>query len=190
MTEKELHKLSRSELLELLLDQRKENDRLETEIASLDAKLEDRRLQIEDSQSLADAALKLTKVYADADEAAKLYKDNAKLLEDKAKAKLENANREAEALLADANNKAKKLLADANSEAKRVIARAQEEAEMTRAQAVSEANKILIETRLKTEEILRTVSQRKAEEDAEKEGKQKEKCEKKRKSLLARRSRN
>lgn len=190
MTEKELHKLSRSELLELLLDQRKENDRLETEIASLDAKLEDRRLQIEDSQSLADAALKLTKVYADADEAAKLYKDNAKLLEDKAKAKLENANREAEALLADANNKAKKLLADANSEAKRVIARAQEEAETTRAQAVSEANRILIETRLKTEEILRTVSQRPEEDNAGAEGKQKEKCEKKRKSLLARRSRN
>lgn len=189
MTEKELHKLSRSELLELLLDQRKENDRLEAEINALNAKLADRHLQIEDSQSLADAALKLCKVYADADEAAALYKENARILEAEAKNCLADAGREAEALLSDTNSKAQKLLADANAEAKRVIARAQEEAETTRAQAVSEANKILIETRLKTEEILRTVSQRKAEEDAEKEGEQKEQWGKKKRSLLARLSR-
>lgn len=75
MTDNDLKKLSRAELLELLLDAAKENDRLRDEIESLKAQLNDRQIAIAESGTLAEAALKLSGIFTAADEAAKLYLD-------------------------------------------------------------------------------------------------------------------
>lgn len=75
MTDNDLKKLSRAELLQLLLDAAKENDRLREEIESLKSQLDNRRIAIEESGTLAEAALKLSGIFAAADEAAKLYLD-------------------------------------------------------------------------------------------------------------------
>lgn len=75
MTDNDLKKLSRAELLELLLDAAKENDRLRDEIESLKAQLNDRQIVIAESGTLAEAALKLSDIFTAADEAAKLYLD-------------------------------------------------------------------------------------------------------------------
>lgn len=75
MTDNDLKKLSRAELLELLLDAAKENDRLREEIESLKAQLNDRQIAIAESGTLAEAALKLSGIFTAADEAAKLYLD-------------------------------------------------------------------------------------------------------------------
>lgn len=76
MTEKELRRLSRAELLELLLAQEEENEKLKKRLRKTEAALADRRIAIEQSGTLAEAALKLNKVFEAADRAARQYLEN------------------------------------------------------------------------------------------------------------------
>lgn len=81
MTNKELKRLSRAELLELLLEQVEENEALRAEIANLKGQLEDRAIKIENAGSIAEAALRLNGVFEAAEAAAKQYVDSLKELE-------------------------------------------------------------------------------------------------------------
>lgn len=76
LQEKDLRKLKRSELLEIMLAQSEEIDRLRAQIAEKDAQLQDRRIAIEQSGSIAEASLKLTKIFEEAQKAADLYLAN------------------------------------------------------------------------------------------------------------------
>ena len=62
MKNKELRKLRRAELLELMLQQQTEIDRLKQENEQLIQKLNDRTITIENAGSIAEASLKLNKV--------------------------------------------------------------------------------------------------------------------------------
>lgn len=75
MTDKELKRLSRAELLELLIHQVKENEILRTRLAGAEARLDSRMLEIEEVGTLAEAAMRLNAVFASADAAAKQYLD-------------------------------------------------------------------------------------------------------------------
>ncbi len=79
MTEKELKRLTRMELLEMLIDQSREVERLRDELEETKKALEDKRIAIERSGSLAEAALALSGVFEKAQEAADLYIANIKL---------------------------------------------------------------------------------------------------------------
>jgi Skp family chaperone for outer membrane proteins len=57
MTEHELKKLGRGQLLEILVRQSKELDRLQEELKAAEDKLADRRIRMEESGSIAEAAL-------------------------------------------------------------------------------------------------------------------------------------
>lgn len=63
MTDKELKRLSRAELLEMLLAQNEENERLKTELAQAQKALDDRRILIDECGTMAEAALKLNGVF-------------------------------------------------------------------------------------------------------------------------------
>ena len=76
MTDKELKKLSKADLLSLLLTQSKEMDRLKEELAEARKQLEDRSILLEKSGSLADASLAIFHVLEDAQKAADLYLEN------------------------------------------------------------------------------------------------------------------
>lgn len=78
MTEKELLRLKKSELLEIMLAQSKEIDSLRAQLAEAKAKLEDRRIRIQESGSIAEASLKLTQIFEEAQKAADLYVENVK----------------------------------------------------------------------------------------------------------------
>ena len=78
MTDKELKKLSKTDLLSLLLTQSKEIDRLKEELAETKRQLEDRNIIIEKSGSLADASLAIFRVLDDVQKAADLYLENIK----------------------------------------------------------------------------------------------------------------
>ena len=73
-----LKKLKRSELLEIVLAQSEEIERLRAELAEKEAQLQDRCIAIEQSGSLAEASLKLTRVFEEAQKAADLYMANVK----------------------------------------------------------------------------------------------------------------
>lgn len=81
MTDRELKRLSRAELLELLLEQVEENEALRAEVIELKAQLADRTIRIEQAGSIADAALRLNGVFEAAEAAAKQYVDSLKELE-------------------------------------------------------------------------------------------------------------
>ena len=78
MTDRELRRLSRSELLEMLSAQTTENDQLKTRLAQAEAQLRDRRIAIDKAGSIAVAALQLNKVFEAADRAAQQYLENVR----------------------------------------------------------------------------------------------------------------
>lgn len=78
MTNKELKKLNRSQLLELLVDQSREIDRLQTALDEANQKLAKRDLMMSQCGSIADASLALSDVFEKAQEAADLYLKAAK----------------------------------------------------------------------------------------------------------------
>ncbi len=78
MTEKELLKLKKSELLEIMLAQSKEIDSLREQLAKTQSMLDDRKIAIDESGSIAEASLRLTKIFEEAQKAADLYLDNVK----------------------------------------------------------------------------------------------------------------
>ena len=73
-----LRKLSKLQLLELLAQQEKELQALRKELAEKNAALEDRRIQIENAGSIAEAALKINEVFEAAQKAADQYLESLK----------------------------------------------------------------------------------------------------------------
>ena len=80
MTDQELRRLSRSELLEMLVEQMKENEELKIKLKRAQMKLRNRQIAIDEADSIAEAALKLNEVFEAADKAAKEYLDNVRRL--------------------------------------------------------------------------------------------------------------
>ena len=76
MTDQELRKLSRKDLLELLISQGHERDALQAELEQTKAALENRQLCIEQAGSIAEASLQLNGVFEAAQAAAQQYLEN------------------------------------------------------------------------------------------------------------------
>lgn len=79
MTDKELRRLSRRDLLEMLVAQEKENRKLRQELAEARAKLQDRSIAIAQAGTMAEAAMALNGVFEAADRAARQFLDNIKV---------------------------------------------------------------------------------------------------------------
>jgi len=80
MTDKELKRLSRAELLEMLLEQTRKVEALEAELEQKNKELENKRLIMEKAGSLAEAALELNGVFEAAQKAADQYLYNIELM--------------------------------------------------------------------------------------------------------------
>lgn len=75
---KDLGRLKKKELLEIMLRQGEEIDALRAEVAELKEKLEDREIEFSRIGSIAEASLAVTRIFEEADEAAKIYLTNLK----------------------------------------------------------------------------------------------------------------
>ena len=80
MTERELKKLSRSDLLEMLLAQCRENEQLRAELDAANAKLESRTIALDNAGSIAEASLQLNGVFDAAQAACAQYIENIQIL--------------------------------------------------------------------------------------------------------------
>lgn len=78
MTDRELKKLSRADLLELLLKETQENEKLRAQLEEANKKLADREILIQNSGSLAEAAMKMNGVFEAADRAVRQYLENVR----------------------------------------------------------------------------------------------------------------
>ena len=114
MTEKELRHLSRKELLEILIDQTKEISSLRDTVQNLESQLNERKIAIAESGSLAEASLKLNGIFADADKAAKQYLENALLIEEESRRGLEAAREKADEIVAEAEEIRNAIIHEAN----------------------------------------------------------------------------
>ena len=76
MTEKELKKLSRVDLLELLIIQVKENERLKELLDKANEELLSKKLIVDNAGSLAEAAMQISGIMESAQKAAGIYLDN------------------------------------------------------------------------------------------------------------------
>jgi len=73
MPDRELRRMSRTELVEIIFALKQSEDQLKAENAALTAQLQDRQLHIEKAGSIAQAALELNKVFEAAQAAADDY---------------------------------------------------------------------------------------------------------------------
>ena len=116
MREKELKKLSRAELLELLFQQTRQTEQLEKRLKKAEALLSERYLKIHEAGDLANAVLVINGVMEAAQAAAQQYLENIQKMEEQTREECEN------------------LLAQAREEARRI-----REGEVTRTAPVPEA---------------------------------------------------
>lgn len=103
MTEKELKKLNRYQLLELLVIQTERADKLEKKVEELEEQLRESDLNLLKLGSVAEVAAKVSGILEASQQAADLYLDSAKKQSDRI---LGYAHREAAAILARAEAKA------------------------------------------------------------------------------------
>ena len=89
MTEKELKKLNHYQLLELLVVQTQRADRLQQDLDTVRAQLDEQNIRLSKLGSIAEASLQVTGIFESAQKAADMYLDAAKLqariIEDEAK---------------------------------------------------------------------------------------------------------
>ena len=107
MTEKELKKLNRYQLLEMLIIQTERANELEKKLEEAQAKLDSRDVQMTVIGSIAEASIHLSGVLEAAQNAADLY--------------LRAAQERIDALEADARKQADKILEDAERQALRLL---------------------------------------------------------------------
>lgn len=80
MTDKEVRRLKRAELLEILVEQKKEIARLEEQLKEAEEKLQSRDIMIKQAGSIAEASLRLNHIFEDAQNAANQYLENVRRL--------------------------------------------------------------------------------------------------------------
>ena len=125
MTEKELQKLTRQDLLELLLEAERENETLRDEVETLRAEAADKRLLLEKVGSIAEASLLVNGVFSAAQAAADQYVLNVKrVCEEKAE-----QVRSADDIVLKAREEARKLRAETEDICRKMIRQAKEESD-------------------------------------------------------------
>ena len=116
MTDKELRRLSRADLLEMLLEQTRESERLRERLDQAEQKLADRELHIQQTGDLAHAVLAVNGVMEAAQAAAQQYLDNIARKEKE----LTQAREDLARLEQETQERCEKLLADARKQADRI----------------------------------------------------------------------
>lgn len=132
MTDRELKKLNRADLLELLISESKENERLRTQLAQAEQQLQSRIITVEKAGSIAEAAMQLSGVFQTAQEAAAMYLENIQTLSAQQEticARLENESRqEADRRLAEADQMCRQMEADTQAKCQEMTDSAKREA--------------------------------------------------------------
>ena len=105
MFNKELKKLSRRELVDLLYQMKKNEEQLQEEIAALQQAVEDKRLRISVAGSIAEAAASVTNVFSAAQMTADLYLHEISCMK-------EETQKECEKMIEEANQTVAKIFAD------------------------------------------------------------------------------
>lgn len=107
MAEKDIRKLRRSELIEIIYQLKKSEENLQAQVERLQSQLIDKKLKIEKAGSIAEAALLLSDIFSSAQAAADTYVTEIKRRHADAETEynkiISEAKKEAETILQEAN---------------------------------------------------------------------------------------
>lgn len=154
MNEKELRRLNRSELLEMLIAQTKKTERLEKELAEATKSLEERELNIREAGTMAEAALRLNNIFEAADKAAAEYLESIRVQANNASKLYESTELQANSMLRDAEARAERLIAEAEVKSAAICADAAQRRQAVLAEADEERRKQLADFQKQFAEFL------------------------------------
>lgn len=125
MTERELRRLSRTDLLELLLAQRRENEQLRCILDQTQAQLTDRTIQIDKAGSIAEASLQLSGIFNAAQDSCQYYLENIRLLSERQSQACQQMEKETkekcERMVAEAEMKAQQCWENCSVKIKQLV---------------------------------------------------------------------
>jgi len=128
MTERELKKLSRADLLEMLIDQSKELQRTQRRLHKAEEELEERRIAINEAGSIAEAALRLNGIFEAAQASCEQYMENIQFLssrqEEICKWREEESMRKCTAMLEETQKRCAALEAETEERCFQILAKA------------------------------------------------------------------
>jgi len=110
MTEKEFKKLTRADLLEMLIEQQKQVESLQEKLSAAEEKLASRQILLDNAGSIAEASLQLSGIFEAAQTACQQYTENIQMLS-------ERQSEVCRKIQAESEEKAAKLIADAEAKA-------------------------------------------------------------------------
>ena len=113
MTDKQLKKLSRAELLEMLLMQTNEVERLKEELAQVRSQLEDKTMTLLQAGNIAEATVGLNHLFQSAQQTAEEYLERIRQMEadtaEKCRRMEAETQEKCDAMMADARNEARQF---------------------------------------------------------------------------------
>ena len=124
MKTQDLRKLTRSELLEMLIQQGEELEELQEKLQDYELQLQSRRLQVEQAGSIAEAAMKISGVFEAAETAAAQYLENIREHSEKQESYTEEARR----LLESTRVQCAQMVAKTEAECEKMTQKAKKEA--------------------------------------------------------------
>lgn len=99
MTDNELRKLTRADLLDLLLIQSREIDKLKQQLAEAEKAASSKIIELEEAGSIAEAALRINGIFESAQKACDQYVESVKAMKTRVALKCDSLEQEAEAKL-------------------------------------------------------------------------------------------
>lgn len=139
MTEEDLKKLRRSDLLELLIAQERENEQLRAQVTRLKERLENREIDLDQAGSIAEAAMRLNGVFQAAQDAAAQYLENVQRLsgrqEEICRRQEEESRQAAQQRLEETEETCRRMEADTRKKCQELVASAEASADQYWAQA-------------------------------------------------------
>lgn len=133
MTENDLRKLSRLDLLEILIEQRMELMTVKEQLQAAEEKLQNREIIINEAGSIADAALQLNGVFASTELACKQYMENVQLICERQKRvsnyRLQKAKEQADQILEDARRSCNEMEEAARQRCDEMLLKAEADAQ-------------------------------------------------------------
>lgn len=161
LTDQELHKLNRKELLELLLDQSRQIDSLREQLQQAQAQLTSRQLLLNKAGSIAEASLQLNRVFEAAQSAAEQYLENVQTFSERQTMvcrKLETESQQkADALLSEMQTRCQAMEAETRAKCEAMTREAEENANQAWQQAPEKIQQV-IDQHSALKDLLNTIS--------------------------------
>lgn len=108
--------LSKNEMIMVMHDQEQEIEKLKSQVAELQAKLDGYEIKVSESGNLAEAAAKVSGLFEAAQLTVDTYLENMKKRDEQAEAAFSDVQKQAAQIIAEAENVASKRLAAADAE--------------------------------------------------------------------------